>query len=385
MTSGYSYWRTIVARTAIQLAALANKRFSSVLPEQRFLPDAYCLPDGSLRGPDVKLGPKVIYIEVTNRCNLLCQTCPRTYFEREPLKSLTLNEFISIAEQFPNMQRVLLHGIGEPLLNRDLPEIIKYLKGREVEVIINSNGTLLTGKWQGKLIESGLDEYRCSIDSPKDETYTRIRGAALLPRLKIGLEELVRMKERLGSATPQISIWCVATQENIQDLHDLLRLAANLGVPEVYLQRMVYFAGQPDQQYGLARDEMAIFGKEEDAEGRAIQECIQLSSELGIKFLASGGRDAANSLAAARTANFAPWQACMRPWTTAYVTANGNCLPCCISPFATDDYESLVLGNLFEHPFSEIWNEPPYQKLRTNLLSEHPDQACASCGVFWSL
>jgi MoaA/NifB/PqqE/SkfB family radical SAM enzyme len=372
-------------RTAIPLSVNVKNRISPVLPEQKFLPDAYRLPEGSLRGPKAELSPKVIFIEVTNRCNLLCQTCPRTYFQREPLKTLSLNEFISIAEQFPQMQRALLHGIGEPLLDRELPEIIRYLKDRKVEVIINSNGTLLTDEWQKNLIESGLDQYRCSIDGATDETYARIRGAALLPKLRKGLEGLVRTKGRLGSETPGISIWCVATRENLQELPDLLRLAASLGVPEVYMQRMVYFAGQPKEQYGMARDDLAIFGKEDDAEERIIEECTQLSSELGINFLASGGRDPINSLAAARPADFAPWQACMRPWTTAYVTANGNCLPCCISPFATDDYASLILGNLFEHPFNAIWNEPLYQKFRTNLLSEHPNQACASCGVYWSL
>jgi MoaA/NifB/PqqE/SkfB family radical SAM enzyme len=157
------------------LTLQVNNRFSSVLPEQKFLPDAYRLPEGSLRGPVVETGPKVIFIEVTNRCNLLCQTCPRTYFQREPLKSLSLYEFIGIAEQFPQMQRALLHGIGEPLLNRELPEIIKYLKGRNAEAIINSNGTLLTPHWQEKIIESGLDQYRCSIDGAKNETYARIR------------------------------------------------------------------------------------------------------------------------------------------------------------------------------------------------------------------
>jgi radical SAM protein with 4Fe4S-binding SPASM domain len=75
----------------------------------------------------------------------------------------------------------------------------------------------------------------------------------------------------------------------------------------------------------------------------------------------------------------------MRPWTTAYVTANGNCLPCCISPFATADYKSLILGNLFERPFHEIWNEPLYQAFRNDLLSDHPNPACSSCGVYWSL
>lgn len=361
-----------------------NQRVS-VLPEQKFLPDAYRLPEGSLREATIEEGPKVIFIEVTNRCNLLCQTCPRTYFDREPLKSLSLNEFITIAEQFPQMQRALLHGVGEPLLNRELPEIIKYLKERNVEVIINSNGTLLTPQWQEKLIESALDQYRCSIDGAKDETYARIRGANLLPKLRRGLEGLVKSKERLGSDTPHVSIWCVATRENLDELPDLLRLAAELAVPEVYIQRLVYFASETDKQFGMARDELAIFGQDQSEEDRIIEECTELSNRLGIKFLASGGRDPINSLAAARPSDFAPWQACMRPWTTAYITANGNCLPCCISPFATNDYESLILGNLFEQPFSKIWNETSYQKFRMELLSDHPHKACASCGVYWSL
>src|ERR671919_1200610 len=134
---------------------ILNTETVPVLPEQSFLPDAYRLPKGSQRGSIAELNPRVIFIEVTNRCNLLCQTCPRTFFDREPLKSLTLTEFIAIAEQFPHMQRALLHGIGEPLLNRELPEIIGYLKGRNVEVIINSNGTLLSPEWQERLVNSG--------------------------------------------------------------------------------------------------------------------------------------------------------------------------------------------------------------------------------------
>jgi MoaA/NifB/PqqE/SkfB family radical SAM enzyme len=374
-----------VPQSSIFMSLSLSNGIVPVLPEQSFLPAAYRLPEGSRRGPVAELHPRVVFIEVTNRCNLLCQTCPRTFFDREPLKSLTLQEFITIAEQFPQMQRALLHGIGEPLLNRELPEIIAYLKGRNVEVIINSNGTLLSSEWQEKLVNSRLDEYRCSIDGAKDETYARIRGANLLPKLKNGLEGLVRTKERLGSVTPRISIWCVATRENLEELPDLVRLAAQLGVPEVYLQRMVYFARSPDEQYGMARDEKAIFGKDSDYQEKVIENCTLLSKELGIDFRASGARDPLNSFAAARPEDFAPWQACLRPWTTAYVTANGNCLPCCISPFATNDYESLILGNLLEHPFAEIWNAPLYQEFRTRLLSDHPHKACSSCGVYWSL
>ncbi|MFC1879088.1 radical SAM protein [Chloroflexota bacterium] len=357
----------------------------SLLPEQEFLPEAYRLPQGALRLPLIQHSPQVVFIEVTNRCNLLCETCPRTYFQREPLKSLSLEEFIIIADQFPNMKRASLHGIGEPLLNRQLPEIIRYLKGRQVEVLFNSNGTLLTPTWQKKLVESGLDSYRCSIDGARPETYASIRGVDLLDRLLVGLGGLVKTKARLGAKKPDISIWCVATRENLRELPELIRLAAELGVPEVYLQRMTYFSQEPEQQSGMAKDELAIFGEAQELQERIIVECESLSAELEIDFLASGARDARNSLAAARPSDFAPWQACMRPWTTAYITANGNCLPCCISPFATHDYESLILGNIFEQPFTDIWNNELYQKWRSDLLSPTPHKACAGCGVYWSL
>jgi radical SAM protein with 4Fe4S-binding SPASM domain len=354
-------------------------------PDQSFLPQAYHLAKDKVKGPTVQDSPRVVFIEATNRCNLHCQTCPRTYFQREPLKSLTYDEFVAIAGQFPNMQRALLHGIGEPLLNRELPEMIRYLKQRQVEVIINSNGTRLTPAWQAALIECGLDELRCSIDAASDETYARIRGANLLPKLVAGLQGLVEKKAAAGSSTPRVSIWYVATQENLAELPGLIRLAARTGVREVYVQRLVYFARDPEKQFGMARDELAIFGKENDLEEETLQACTHLSADLGIEFRASGARDPLNSLAAARPADFAPWRECLRPWTTAYVTANGNCLPCCIAPFATQQYESLVLGNLFEQPFEQIWNGPKYQAYRGALQSHAPPEACQSCGVNWSL
>jgi MoaA/NifB/PqqE/SkfB family radical SAM enzyme len=369
---------------ALQVSSPAANSERS-LPEQTFLPEAYRLPEGTIKGSISPISPQVVFIEVTNRCNLLCETCTRTFFNREPLKTLTYDEFVQIAEQFPAMRRASLHGIGEPLLDKEMPQIVKYLKGRDVEVIINSNGTLLTPAWQEALVESGLNEYRCSIDGAKPETYARIRGANLLHKLAEGLSGLVKTKARLQAQTPRISIWCVATKANLAELPELVRLAARLGVPEVYLQRMTYFAQEPQEQYGMARQELAIFGPDYDYQEEVIAECETLSTELGLDFRAAGAREPRQSLEAARPADFTPWQACMRPWTTAYVTANGNCLPCCISPFATSNYNSLILGNLLERPLAELWNDYLYQNFRTALLSPQPHQACASCGVYWSL
>jgi radical SAM protein with 4Fe4S-binding SPASM domain len=352
---------------------------------QPLLPKAYQIDEGVDPGENVPIAPRVVFIEITNHCNLRCETCPRTYLDREPLKSLSYKEFMYAADQFPEMQRTLLHGIGEPLINKQLPEMIRYLKARDIEVLINSNGTLLTPAWQEKIVESGLDEYHCSVDGATDETYARIRGKDLLPKVKAGIQGLIQTRERLGSSTPRISIWCVATQENLAELPDLVRLAAQLGVPEVYLQRLVFFAQEPEVQYGMAVNKLAIFGKTDAEQEEIIAECERLSAQLGVRLSASGARDPRSSLAAVSPADYSPWQNCTRPWTTAYITANGNCLPCCISPFATNNYDSLIMGNLFQQSFEDIWNGEAYRRFRVKFLSKNPHQACASCGIYWSL
>ena len=364
---------------------LEQSRRSLSLPELSFLPDAYRLPKGIERKPVATAKPRVVFIEVTNRCNLLCETCPRTFFTREPLKTLSFDEFVSIANHFPEMRRAVLHGIGEPLLNRELPRMIRYLRDRDVEVLFNSNGTLLTPRWQEGLVRSGLDEFRCSIDGATAATYARMRGADVLHKIKEGLTGLVQAKTRLEADAPRISIWCVATTENLKELPDLVRMAAHIGVHEVYLQRITFFSQEPQDQFGMARYENTVFGQDNDEQEEIVTECEALSVELGIDFRASGARDPRQSLSAARSADWRPWRECLRPWTTAYVTANRNCLPCCISPFATNDYESLILGNLFASSFAELWNSQPYREFRADFFSNHPHKACAGCGVHWSL
>src|SRR5215211_7243536 len=88
--------------------------------------------------------PVEAYFEVANRCNSRCATCPLTFSPQEPAKQMSLDEFRRLADQLPDLQRAVMQGIGEPLLNRDLAEMIRYLKLRQVYVVFNTNATLLT-------------------------------------------------------------------------------------------------------------------------------------------------------------------------------------------------------------------------------------------------
>src|SRR5262249_18038289 len=88
--------------------------------------------------------PVCLYLEVTNRCNLLCTTCPATYEELEPRADMSWGLFTSIVDQVPDLARAVLHGVGEPMLVANLPRMVGYLKERGVYVLFNTNGTVLS-------------------------------------------------------------------------------------------------------------------------------------------------------------------------------------------------------------------------------------------------
>src|SRR5580704_4934567 len=121
-------------------------------------PNRYFDHVGSERGRIAEVEPVCLYLETTNRCNLLCTTCPRTFEALEPAGDMSWELFTKIVDQFPHLARVVLHGVGEPMMVPELPRMIRYLKARGTYVLFNTNGTLLTERRGRDLIASGLDE-----------------------------------------------------------------------------------------------------------------------------------------------------------------------------------------------------------------------------------
>lgn len=351
--------------------------------QREYLPAAYRLPVGQRRACLVLAQPRVVFIEVTNHCNLLCETCPRTFTSYEPAHTLSWDAFLRIVEQFPAMERAVLHGIGEPLLNKDLPRMISYLKDRGVAVLFNTNATLLTEQWGRDLIASGLDELRVSLDGANAASYARIRGAPLFDKVVRNLTAFTRLQRTLGVSRPRPSVWMMAMRENITELPALIRLAAQMGVSEVYVQRLVYYLDSAELP-GLMGEQHSVYGDGDDVVERTLAEAELVAAANGVALRASGATAPQRSLQNDPN-DERPWLACLRPWTTAYVTANGNCLPCCISPFATQNYDLLQMGNLLVRPFAEIWNDARYREWRAAMLSDAPPEPCRGCGVHWSL
>ncbi len=322
--------------------------------------------------------PVEAYFEVANRCNSKCATCPLTFSPQEAARQLSLDEFKSLVDQLPHLRRAVLHGVGEPLLNRDLPAMIAYLKSCGVYTVFNTNAALLTRRRQVELIDSGLDELRVSLDSSTPETYLRIRGIAAFERVVGNLAEMVRTRSALASRTPALSIWVTALRDNLAQLPDIIDIAASIGVEEVYLQRMVFWGE------GLATAEQSVFVDFRAEAEAVIDEAERRAQRTGVRFR---GADALSPRASLidRPPQREPWRTCSRPLRLAYVTAQGTALPCCIAPFTDAPFDTLRLGNYLRDGVDAVWTGEAYRRFREQLYSSDPPPSCRNCGLAWSL
>jgi len=218
-----------------------------------------------------------------------------------------------------------------------------------------------------------------SLDAATPESFVRVRGRDFFTRILRNVRAFTRLQSELECPTPRVSLWLTGLKETLAELPAFVRLAHEIGVFEVYLQRLVYF---PEGQ-GLARPESALFEQVNAAEEALIREAEELAGSLGVAFNASGASEPGSRIR--QQEDQQPWSLCRRPWTLMYFTAHGKALPCCIAPFSMRGYASFTLGDATQETLREIWNGPRYQEFRRALLTDRPPASCASCGLRWSL
>ena len=324
--------------------------------------------------------PVCLYLEVTNRCNLLCETCPRTFEELEPPADMSWETFTRIVDQVPNLARAVLHGVGEPMLVRALPRMISYLKARGTYVLFNTNGTLLRPSKFQEVIDTGLDELRVSLDAADAPTYKLVRGRDFFARIVRDVRRFIDYQREVDASTPRVSLWLTGLKETITQLPGFVRLAAKMGVREVHLQRLVF----DETGFGMARADSSLFERLQQQEQEAIAQAREIAAELGITLDASGGATEPG-LSLQKETPDQPWSLCRRPWSLMYFTAHGRALPCCIAPFSARGYETYTLGDATRQSLEEIWNGQAYRDFRQALLSNAPPKPCENCGLRWSL
>lgn len=133
--------------------------------------------------------PLSMYIEPTRYCNFKCFYCmhstrgcadgqlAQSGFGIAHMDMDFYSRLVQDIMLFPTVpKRVCFSGLGEPLMNKKLPEMIKMLRnaGFEGRIDVISNGSLLTPEMSDALIEAGISRIQISVQGLTTEKYKEI-------------------------------------------------------------------------------------------------------------------------------------------------------------------------------------------------------------------
>ena len=129
--------------------------------------------------------PFILSVDPSSACNFQCKFCPTG--DRQLIRSTQrwqgkmdlalFTKIINDLSEFDHPLKVLrLYKEGEPLLNPNLPDMIRYAKNSGMIDFIDTttNGSLLTDDLSLKLVEAGLDRINISVDAMSDKQFFRI-------------------------------------------------------------------------------------------------------------------------------------------------------------------------------------------------------------------
>ncbi|HLM08037.1 MAG TPA: radical SAM protein [Blastococcus sp.] len=329
-------------------------------------------------GPGPPPLPTHLQLEVTSACNLACAMCLVSY--RPAINraegAMSMELFRRLVDDTPGLARLTLQGLGEPLLQPHLFEMVAYAKARGIAVGFNSNAMLLTRERADRLVAVGLDWLHVSLDGATAATYEGIRSRADFDRVAHNLRGLQEAKRAVGAAKPSIQVVFVAMRRNLHELPDLVQLVSGWSVDEVHVQGLSHdFADtDPAGAYaGIRRFARAeslervdpdlvadVFARARD-EAHRVGIRLRLPSPQPTPVRREPGRPG-----------------CSWPWDAAYITSSGVVQPCCM--VMGDD--RVAMGDLREANLAEIWRGKAYADFRAALSSDTPPAVCAGCSLY---
>lgn len=178
---------------------------------------------------------KHLCLDPLYNCPLSCETCRCGFVSKSfpSNKLLTTQETRNIIDQFSKIGgRTFSIVGGEPLLRKDIYQIIKSAKEKKLKVKMHTNGILLNQKRSLLLIKSGLDHLIFSIDGV-DKIYELIRGRGNFPKLLNALTAFFNIKKSLPAKKPHTEFAVTVSRKNATNLKDVLFLAKRFGIKRV--------------------------------------------------------------------------------------------------------------------------------------------------------
>lgn len=154
--------------------------------------------------------PPCIQLEPTSMCNFRCVMCyqaDRSFSGKSNgfMGMMTMETFKkSIDELEGNMEAITFASRGEPTLNQNFEEMLKYAEGKFLGLKLNTNASTLTEKMAHTLLSSDLQTIVFSIDSKDKEAYEKIRINGNFEKVVANLERFNEIRNTQYSRSDKI-------------------------------------------------------------------------------------------------------------------------------------------------------------------------------------
>jgi len=274
--------------------------------------------------------PITLNVETTSMCNLACVMCPRSYAKRPQghMKFPLFRKIVDEARLFAI--DVWLHLFGEPLLNPQIFDMIKYAKRAGLNTMMSTNATLLDHANIVKLLKSELDSLVLCLDGATKETYESIRRGAKFEEVVDNIRSFLEMRRRLRAKRPRTTLQIIRMRANENEIVPFIQRFRNLPVDKIRAEGFDAWAGHPLIR-GLRSYELR-----------------------GTRFR----------------------RHCGALWHTITVYWDGRTVPCCRDFDAT-----YVTGDASTENLLDIWNDQRMQVLRQAHISRGYQniQLCREC------
>ncbi len=264
-------------------------------------------------------------LEATSVCNLKCFMCFQS-FAPPPRGFMAMELYKKIIDEGSKkgLCSLKLMYRGEPLLHPNIVEMVRYAKEKGImEVMFNSNATLLTEEKARALIDAGLDKLICSVDGYTKEVYESVRIGAKFETTLQNIKTLQRLKKEMGKKNPTLRVQMVDTPRNHEQMEGYIKFWSEIA------------------------DHVAVEDMNDwhDKDLKAV--------------VASKDFD------------------CPMPYQRLIVLFDGKVTICC-----GNIYGKLVAGDLTKQTVEEVWKGPVMQQLRKNIAegNSHRVRICAECG-----
>lgn len=339
--------------------------------------------------------PRILTFMMTYRCNLRCTMCWQwgeqglfhDLSREHEIQQLDLATLCSVIEDVAKDGTGAFLWGGEPFLHRDILPFVEFIKSKGMYCSINTNGTYLP-RDSRRLADLGVDAIMVSVDGPR-EVHDRIRGMqGSFQKIADGVKA-VREARNGNGRKPEIVVNTTISPGNQDVLLETYRTVEAMGADRMILSQLWFTTeqiGKANEAYfrekfsahagswrGFVAD-VSVLNSQRIAD--QMGEMSLLKSAMELRFLpdlhpgqvADYYRNPSEAFGKTR---------CLVPWLEAEILPSGEVTPC-------SDRPDLIMGNVKNARFSDIWNNDQYQQFRRAMRQDGLFPYCSRCCGLWS-